>query len=105
MGKYHQMVRSELNRGRYRNDFAKPEPFEPNKETAVDLTLQDVLHTFKKGHKIQVQIQSTWFPYIDRNPQNYVDNIFLAKASDFSEQTHSVYNSSKIEVGILPNKK
>ncbi|PCE64056.1 CocE/NonD family hydrolase [Sediminicola luteus] len=105
MGNYHQMVRSEVIRGRYRNDFAKPEPFEPNKETAVDLTLQDVLHTFKKGHKIQVQIQSTWFPYIDRNPQNYVDNIFLAKESDFGKQTHSVYNSSKIEVGILPTKK
>lgn len=101
MGNYHQMVRSEVLRGRFREDFSNPKPFVPNEETAVDISLQDVLHTFKKGHKIQVQVQSTWFPFIDINPQTYVDNIFYAKASDFKKQTHRVYNSSQIEFSIL----
>ncbi|WP_224483049.1 CocE/NonD family hydrolase [Robertkochia aurantiaca] len=101
MSNYHMMVRSEAMRGRFRNSFENPEPFEPNKETAVDIKLQDVYHTFKKGHKIQVQIQSTWFPYIDINPQTWVDNIFEAKESDFQKQTHRVYNNSKIEFTVL----
>jgi len=105
MGNYHQMVRSESLRGRYRNGFEKPEPFTPNEVTNVDIKLQDVYHTFKKGHKIQVQVQSTWFPLIDRNPQTYVDNIFMADAEDFRAQTHRVYHApgqaSKIEVTIL----
>jgi predicted acyl esterase len=70
----------------------------------VDLPLQDVLHTFKKGHRIMIQVQSTWFPIIDRNPQKYVDNIFEAKEEDFVKATHRVYHqegaSSYIEVGI-----
>lgn len=80
-----------------------PEPFVPNEVTGVDIKLQDVHHTFKKGHKIQVQIQSTWFPLIDRNPQTYVDNIFYANEKDFQKQTHRVYNSSSIEFTILPS--
>jgi putative CocE/NonD family hydrolase len=101
MGNYHQMVRSEVLRGRYRNSFSKPEPFVPNEETSVNIKLQDVLHTFKKGHKIQIQVQSTWFPYIDLNPQTFVENIFQAKAEDFLKQTHRVYNTSKIELSVL----
>lgn len=101
MGNYHQMVRSEVLRGRYRNNFSKPEAFVPNKETAVNIKLQDVMHTFKKGHKIQIQIQSTWFPYIDLNPQTFVKNIFYAKPEDFKKQTHKVFNSSLIEFTIL----
>ncbi|RZS92557.1 CocE/NonD family hydrolase [Aquimarina brevivitae] len=101
MSNYHMMVRSEVLRGRFRNDFSKPEPFVPNQKTDVTIKLQDVYHTFKKGHKIQVQVQSTWFPYIDLNPQTYVDNIFKAKASDFKKQTHSVYEDSAIEVFVL----
>ncbi len=101
MGNYHQMVRSEVMRGRFRNDFSKPEPFVPNLETDVQVKLQDVLHTFKRGHKIQIQIQSTWFPYIDLNPQTFVDNIFYAKEEDFKKQTHRVYNSSQIEFTVL----
>ncbi|MBC7749819.1 MAG: hypothetical protein H7Z76_14810, partial [Methylotenera sp.] len=58
-------------------------------------------HTFKKGHKIQIQVQSTWFPFIDLNPQTFVDNIFYAKPEDFQKQTHRVYNDSKIEFTIL----
>ena len=101
MSNYHQMVRSEVLRGRYRNDFSKPEAFVPNKETSVNIKLQDVMHTFKKGHKIQIQIQSTWFPYIDINPQTFVKNIFYAEPSDFKKQTHKVFNSSQIEFTVL----
>lgn len=101
MGNYHQMVRSEAFRGRFRNSFEKPEPFTPNKETKVNVKLQDVFHTFKKGHKIQVQVQSTWFPYIDLNPQTYVDNIFKAEEKDFQKQTHRVYNNSVVEFTVL----
>ncbi|WP_082591069.1 CocE/NonD family hydrolase [Sediminicola sp. YIK13] len=101
MSNYHQMVRSEVLRGRYRNDFSKPEAFVPNKETAVNIKLQDVMHTFKKGHKIQIQIQSTWFPYIDINPQTFVKNIFYAKPEDFKKQAHKVFNSSQVEFTVL----
>ncbi|MET0759815.1 MAG: CocE/NonD family hydrolase [Flavobacterium sp.] len=101
MSNYHMMVRSEVMRGRFRNSFSKPEPFVPNEKTAVNIKLQDVFHTFKKGHKIQIQIQSTWFPLIDLNPQTFVDNIFYAKPEDFQKQTHHVYNDSKIEFTIL----
>lgn len=99
MSNYHMMVRSEVIRGRFRNSFSKPEPFEPNKKTAVNFDLQDVHHTFKKGHKLQIQVQSTWFPLIDLNPQTYVDNIFEAEEKDFQKQTHKVYHDSQI---ILP---
>tara|TARA_R110002050_G_scaffold25604_7_gene68211 strand:+ start:18519 stop:20390 length:1872 start_codon:yes stop_codon:yes gene_type:complete len=101
MGNYHQMVRSEVMRGRFRNDFSKPEPFVPEEATQVNIQLQDVFHTFKKGHKIQVQVQSTMFPYIDINPQTYVENIFQAKPEDFQKQTHRVYNTSLIEFTVL----
>ena len=101
MSNYHMMVRSEVMRGRFRNSFSKPEAFIPNEKTAVNIKLQDVFHTFKKGHKIQIQIQSTWFPLIDLNPQTFVENIFYAKAEDFKKQTHRVYNDSKIEFTVL----
>ncbi len=101
MSNYHMMVRSEVLRGRYRNSFSKPEPFIPNKKAAVHIKLQDVHHTFKKGHKIQVQVQSTWFPLIDLNPQTYTDNIFKATASEFTKQTHKIYHDSAIEISIL----
>ena len=101
MSNYHMMVRSEVMRGRFRNSFENPEPFEANKKTEVNLTLQGVNHTFKKGHKVQIQIQSTWFPLIDLNPQTYVDNIFKAKESDFKKQTHTVYGDSAIKVQVL----
>lgn len=101
MSNYHLMVRSEVMRGRFRNSFSKPEPFTPNKKTEVDIKLQDVFHTFKKGHKLQIQVQSTWFPLIDLNPQTYVDNIFKAEKKDFKTQTHSVFADSKIEFTVL----
>ena len=99
MGGYQQLVRSEVFRGRFRNSFEHPEPFEPDVPADVEFPLQDLLHTFKKGHKIMIQIHSTWFPYIDRNPQKYVDNIFKAREEDFIKVTIRIYGSSVIEVG------
>ncbi len=101
MSNYHLMVRSEVLRGRFRNSFTHPEPFTPNTKTTVDIKLQDVFHTFKKGHKLQVQVQSTWFPLIDLNPQTYVENIFKAEESDFKTQTHTVFTDSSLEFSVL----
>ena len=105
-GGFQQMVRSEVIRGRFRNSYENPEPFEPNQIATVDLPLQDVCHTFKRGHRIMIHVQSTWFPLIDRNPQKYVDNIFKATADDFIKATHTVHHSSEnpswIEVKIKP---
>lgn len=101
MSNYHLMVRSEVLRGRFRNSFSEPEPFVPNQKTAVNIKLQDVFHTIKKGHKLQIQVQSTWFPLIDLNPQTYVENIFKADEEDFKTQTHTVFTDSKIEFTVL----
>jgi len=101
LGNYQQMVRSEAMRGRFRNSFEKPEAFKANEVTDVNFRLQDVLHTFKKGHRMMIQVQSTWFPLIDRNPQTFVDNIFKADEKDFKKQTHRVYDNSVIEVQVL----
>ncbi len=101
MAGYHQMVRSEVMRGRFRDSMERPKPFVPNQKDEVFVKLQDVLHTFKRGHKIQIQIQSTWFPLIDLNPQTYVDNIFKAKEEDFKKQTHTVFHTSRIEFSVL----
>lgn len=109
LGGYQQMVRSEVLRGRFREDFSRPKPFKPNQVTDVTVKLQDVYHTFKKGHRIMVHVQSTWFPLIDRNPQKYVDNIFKATAEDFQKATHRVYFSdrypSHLSVQVLEKSK
>ena len=106
MGGYQMMVRSEVIRGRFRNSYEHPEPFVPNEPTNVSFELQDVLHNFQAGHRIMVQVQSTWFPLVDRNPQKYVNNIFKAKEKDFIKATQRVYRSrkhpSQLQVGILP---
>lgn len=99
MGGYQQLVRSEVFRGRFRNSFSTPEPFVPDQVTDINVPLQDVLHTFKKGHKIMIQIHSTWFPYIDRNPQKYVENIYKADEKDFIKSTIKVYGTSVIGAG------
>jgi predicted acyl esterase len=107
LGGYQMMVRSEVIRGRFRNSYARPEPFVPNEPTRVTFPLQDVLHTFQAGHRIMVQVQSTWFPFIDRNPQKYVDNIFLADEDDFIKATQRVYRSrdypTRLRVDVLPS--
>ncbi|MBL3656741.1 CocE/NonD family hydrolase [Fulvivirga sediminis] len=99
MAGYQQLVRHEVFRGRFRNSFAKPEPFTPGKVEDVTFPLQDILHTFKKGHRIMIQIHSTWFPYIDRNPQKFVENIYKADAKDFQKAEITVFGSSSVEVG------
>jgi putative CocE/NonD family hydrolase len=99
MGGYQQLVRHEVFRGRFRNSFEKPEPFVPGQPTAVNIPLQDVLHTFKKGHRMMIQIHSTWFPYIDRNPQQFVENIYKAAATDFIKSTITVLGTSSVEAG------
>ena len=83
LGGYQQLVRSEVMRGRFRDSFTTPKPFVANEITTVPFTVQDLLHTFKKGHRLMVQVQSTWFPLVDLNPQKYVPNIFEAKETDF----------------------
>ena len=99
MAGYQQLVRHEVFRGRFRNGFDKPEPFKSGEVSSVDFPLQDILHTFKKGHRIMIQIHSTWFPYIDRNPQKYVDNIYKANDEDFIKSTIKVFGSSVVEIG------
>ena len=105
MGGYQQMVRSEVFRGRFRESYEIPKKFKPGEITTVEFELQDVLHTFKIGHRIMIQIQSTWFPLVDRNPQKWVDNIYKASEKDFIKATHRVYhnsdNASYIQVGVM----
>jgi predicted acyl esterase len=105
MGGYQMMVRSEVIRGRFRNSYEVPEPFEPDQPTQVELILQDVLHTFQAGHRIMIQVQNTWFPLVDRNPQTFVENIFLADEEDFVPATQRLYRSrrysSQIRLGLL----
>jgi putative CocE/NonD family hydrolase len=105
LGGYQQMARSEIMRSRYRNSFEKPEPMKSGEVTDITFRLQDVLHTFKKGHRIMVQVQSTWFPAFDRNPQKYVENIYKASASDFIKATQRIYHSkeqqSVLQVQVL----
>ncbi len=103
MGGYEMLVRGEIMRGRYRNSFEKPEAFIPNVPTIVQYTMPDVAHTFKKGHKIMIQVQSSWFPLADRNPQQFID-IYHAKNSDFKKATIRVFHhDSYVQLPILPN--
>jgi putative CocE/NonD family hydrolase len=100
MGGYQQLVRGEVMRGKFRNSFEKPEPFVPNRPAAVRFTLPDVCHTFRPGHRLMVQVQSTWFPLVDRNPQTFVD-IYTAKASDFHKATQRVYRSATLASRLI----
>jgi hypothetical protein len=106
MGGYQMMVRSEVIRGRFRSSYEKPEPFEPDRPTRVAFELQDVLHTFQRGHRILVQIQSTWFPLVDRNPHRYIENVFEAEDADYDVRAmQRVYRSpghaTRLRVGVL----
>lgn len=104
MGGYQMLIRGEIMRGKYRNSFEKPEPFVPGMVTKVNYTLPDVAHTFKKGHRIMVQIQNSWFPLADRNPQQFMD-IYQADPSDFQKATHrifhDVHNASSLTIPVL----
>lgn len=105
LGGYQMLVRWEVMRARYRKSYEKPEPMKPNQIEEVKFELQDVLHTFKKGHRIMVQVQSSMFPLIDRNPQKFV-NIYKCSDSDFQVATHRIYRTAKapshLKVKILP---
>lgn len=104
LGGYQMLVRGEIFRGRYRNSFEKPEAFIPSKVTEVKYDLPDVAHTFKKGHRIMVQVQNSWFPLVDRNPQKFVD-IYKCSDSDFRKATMRIYHDSKypshLKVNVL----
>ena len=100
-GNYHQMVRSEIMPARFRNSKKKPEPLMANEKTAVNFQLQDVLHTFKKGHRIQIQISSTWFPLFTVNPQKFLANPNLATKEDYTKAFIKIFGDSSIEADVL----
>jgi hypothetical protein len=103
---FEMMIRSEVFRGRFRNSFEKPEPFVPGQPTRITFELLDVLHRFRIGHRVMIQIQSTWFPLVDRNPQKFVPNIYFAKPDDFQKATQRIYRSAEyptsVRLGVLP---
>lgn len=105
MGGYQQLVRGDVMRGKFRRSFENPEPFAPGVPTEVGFSMQDVDHTFRTGHRIMVQVQSSWFPLVDRNPQKFVD-IYSARSADFHTETHRVYRSadrsSRLRLLIMP---
>jgi hypothetical protein len=104
MAGYQQLVRGEPFRGKFRNSKSKPEAFKPGQPTKIEFAMPDVMHTFLPGHRIMVQIQSSWFPLTDRNPQQFMD-IPSAKASDFKKATERVYrggtNGSRIDLLLM----
>ncbi|MEL6616427.1 MAG: CocE/NonD family hydrolase, partial [Bacteroidota bacterium] len=104
MGGFQQLVRGEVMRGKFRNSFSDPEPFTPGEVTEVTFDMQDVAHTFKRGHRIMVQVQSSWFPMVDRNPQQFMP-IAEAEADDYQAATHRVFVSpehpSHLRVRVL----
>ncbi|MEO7455328.1 MAG: CocE/NonD family hydrolase [Gemmatimonadaceae bacterium] len=106
LGGYQQLVRGEIMRARFRESFTTPLPLVPGKVASIDFGLPDVFHTFRKGHRIMVQVQGSWFPLFDRNPQRFVPSIYGAKESDFVPARQRVWmrrsNASLIEAGVLP---
>ncbi len=88
--------------GRFREGFEQPVPFEQGVPAAVRFQLWDVLHTFRAGHRIQVQVQSSWFPLVARNPQTFLANPFTAREQDYRSATHRVMHGSSLRVGVLP---
>jgi predicted acyl esterase len=96
MSGYQLPVAMEVFRGRFRKSFANPSPLTPNKPEEFVIDLHDINHTFRKGHRIMIQVQSTWFPVIDRNPQKFVPNIFEAKDSDYIKISH-IYRTARHE--------
>jgi putative CocE/NonD family hydrolase len=105
LGGCQQLVRGDVFRGKFRSSFEKPEPFEPGKMAKIEFTMPDICHTFRRGHRVMVHVQSSWFPLVDRNPQTFV-NIPTAKAEDFQKATQRVYRngkgSSSLTVMVLP---
>jgi putative CocE/NonD family hydrolase len=106
MGGYELPISMDILRGRYRDDPSKPTPIPANKVIGYEIKLPHVSHKFRKGHRIMVQIQSSWFPLYDRNPQKFVPNIFTAKKSDYAKATQRIHASarypSRIELPVIP---
>ena len=100
MSGYQMLVRGEVMRGKYRNSYSSPEPFVPGERTKVRFAMPDVAHTYLPGHSIMVQVQSTWFPLVDRNPQKFC-NIYTCDDSDFQKATIIIYPESKIMLPVL----
>jgi hypothetical protein len=99
MGGYQQLLRGEPMRAKFRNSWEKPQPLTPGQQTEIDFTMPDVNHTFRRGHRIMVQVQSSWFPLTDRNPQTFVD-IPHAKPEDFKKATEKVFHEKNAESGV-----
>jgi predicted acyl esterase len=102
LGGYQMMVRAEVMRGKFRNSYEKPEPFTPGVITEVKYSLQDVSHCFRKGHRIMIQVQNSWFPLVDLNPQKFTD-IYHADASDFQKATQRIYHDKKNPSSVILN--
>jgi len=104
MAGYEQLIRGEVMRGKFRASYSKPEPFQPGEVTKVGFVMPDVNHTFRRGHRIMIQVQSTWFPLVDRNPQRFED-VYTAKPADFQKATERVYHTpdspSAVAVDVL----
>jgi putative CocE/NonD family hydrolase len=99
VGGYQMLVRGDIFRGKYRNSFEHPEPFKPGEVTRVKFTLPDVNHTFLEGHRIMIQIQSSWFPLFDRNPQTFT-NIYECDEEAFQKARHKIYRSSEYPTNL-----
>jgi len=100
MGGYQMLLRGEIFRGKFRNSFEKPQSFQPGKIETVRFQLPDVAHTFKKGHRVMVQIQSSWFPLSDRNPQKFTD-IYSCDEGDFQKSTIRIFHERDAASAIL----
>jgi putative CocE/NonD family hydrolase len=100
MGGYQMLVRGEPFRAKYRNSFVKPEAMVPGKMTRIEFDMPDIFHTWLKGHRLMVQVQSSWFPFVDRNPQRFED-IYSAKDSDFQKATQRVYCTSQVTLRVV----
>ena len=105
MGGYQQLVRGDVMRGKFRNSFEQPQPFTPGEPTLIKFTMPDTCHAFRSGHRLMVQVQSSWFPLVDRNPQAFTD-IYAAPESAYQRAKHWVYRSasrpSRLTVFAIP---
>src|SRR5665648_91783 len=102
LGGFQMMVRAEVMRGKFRNSYENPEPFVPGVPTLVKYNMPDVAHCFRKGHRIMIQVQNSWFPLVDRNPQKFTD-IYHADEKDFQKATHRIYHDSKHTSSVMIN--
>jgi uncharacterized protein len=95
------MVSADIFRGRYRESFETPKPIQPNTPLAYTFSLPNANHVFLAGHRIMVQVQSSWFPLYDRNPQTFVPNIFFAQPGDYRQATQRIYHASFVDLPVV----